>query len=233
MLSPYTSEKITDARTNGRNPLSDEEISAQVDELINLDLPPSRLTAKLNQIAQIAHIPVPEVRKLYTERAEELELADSRASTAAELEQLRSATQSSLDLSTVIPEALAEPIKKLANWLNLRPECYLMALLAGISTLHDTETELVLHRDWDFTVTPNLFAAIVSPSAQKKSPILKAMVTKPLRRLQRKANKEYQQSLQQYEIDLARYEELKRNKNSEALESEFPDGRPVEPRMKL
>ena len=214
-------------------PLSDEEISAKVDELINLELPASKLTAKLNQIAQIAHIPVNEVRKLYTERTEELELAESRESTAAELEQLRQATQSSLENSSVIPEELAEPIKKLANWLNLRPECYLMALLAGISILHDTETELVLHRDWDFTVTPNLFAAIVSPSAQKKSPIIKAMVTKPLRRLQKKAKKEYQRAMQQYEIDLARYEKLKQNKNPEVLEQEFPEGRPVEPRMKL
>ena len=214
-------------------PLSDEEISAKVDELINLELPPSKLTAKLNKIAQIAHIPVTEVRKLYTERTEELELAESRSNTAAELEQLRQATQSSLENSSVLPEELAEPIKKLANWLNLRPECYLIALLAGISILHDRSTELVLHRDWDFTVTPNLFAAIVSPSAQKKSPILKAMVTKPLRRLQKKAKKEYHRAMQQYEIDLARYSELKRNKNPDALEQEFPDGRPVEPRMKL
>ena len=214
-------------------PLPEREIAALIDELINLELPPSKLTAKLNQIAIELHLPVPEVRKLYSERIAELELADSRESTAAELEQLRSATQSSLDLSSVVPEALAEPIKKLAHWLNLRPECYLMSLLAGISTLNDTETELVLHRDWDFTVTPNLFAAIVSPSAQKKSPILKAMVTKPLRRLQRKAKKEYQQAMQQYETDLARYEELKRNKNTEALNAQFPEGRPIEPRMKL
>jgi hypothetical protein len=204
-----------------------------LDDLINLELPPSKLTAKLNKIAQIAHLPVPEVRKLYSERIAELELADSRESTAAELEQLRQATQSSLDLSSVVPEPLAEPIKKLAQWLNLRPECYLMSLLTGISTLNDTETELVLHRDWDFTVTPNLFAAIVSPSAQKKSPILKAMVTKPLRRLQRKARQEYKLAMQQYEIDLARYESLKRNKETAALEQEFPTGRPVEPRMKL
>ena len=214
-------------------PLPDQEIAALIDDLINLELPPSKLTAKLNKIAQIAHIPVNEVRKLYSERICELELADSRESTAAELEQLRSATSSSLDLSTVIPEPLAEPIKKLAHWLNLRPECYLIAMLTGTSTLNDTETELVLHRDWDFTVTPNLFVAIVSPSAQKKSPIIKAMVTKPLRRLQRKARQEHKLAMQQYETDLARYELLKRNKETAALEKEFPNGRPVEPRMKL
>ncbi len=214
-------------------PRSDEEISALVDELINLELPPSLLTAKLNKIAQIAHLPVTEVRKLYTERTSELELAESRESTAAELEQLRNATKSSLDLSTVLPPALAEPIKKLAHWLNLRPECYLTALLTGISTLNQTTTRLILNHDWDFEVSPNLFSAIVSPSAQKKSPIIKAMVTKPLRRLQKKARKEYKMAMQQYEIDLARYEQLKRNKDTAALEQEFPDGRPVEPRMKL
>ena len=233
---PVTSEpKITNGQSNGQEPplITDNwSLVTVLDELINLELPPSKLTAKLNQIAQRAYLPVPEVRKLYSERIAELELADSRESTAAELEQLRSATSSSLDLSTVIPEPLAEPIKKLAHWLNLRPECYLMSLLTGISTLNDTETELVLHRDWDFTVTPNLFAAIVSPSAQKKSPILKAMVTKPLRRLQRKARQEYKLAMQQYETDLARYELLKRNKEP-GLEKEFPNGRPVEPRMKL
>jgi hypothetical protein len=218
---------------NGQFPLQDKEIADIIDELINLELSPSKLTAKLNEIAHLTGIPISEVRKLYTERTEELEQVDSRESTAAELEQLRHATESSLDLNTVIPEALAKPIQKLAHWLNLRPECYCLALLTGISILHDTETELVLHRDWDFTVTPNLFAAIVSPSSQKKSPILKAMVTKPLRRLQKKAKKEYKQAMQQYEIDLAQYEELKRNKNPNALEQQFPDGRPIEPRMKL
>ena len=218
---------------NGQKPLQDQEIAALVDELINLELSPSKLTAKLNEIAHFTYIPISEVRKLYTERAAELEQVDSRESMAAELEQLRHATQTSLDLSTVIPSALAKPIQKLAHWLNLRPECYCLALLTGISILHETETELVLHRDWDFTVTPNLFAAIVSPSSQKKSPILKAMVTKPLRHLQKKARKEYKEAILQYEIDLAQYEELKRNKNPNALEQQFPDGRPVEPRMKL
>ncbi len=232
--TPVTYDELkTDVRRNGRKPLSDEEISALVDELINLEFPPSLLTAKLNKIAQIAHLPVTEVRKLYTERTSELELAESRESTAAELEQLRNATKSSLDLSTVLPPALAEPIKKLAHWLNLRPECYLTALLTGISTLNQTTTRLILNHDWDFEVSPNLFSAIVSPSAQKKSPIIKAMVTKPLRRLQKKARKEYKMAMQQYEIDLARYEQLKRNKDAAALEQEFPDGRPVEPRMKL
>ncbi len=218
---------------NGQKPLQDQEIAALVDELINLELSPSKLTAKLNEIAHFTYIPISEVRKLYTERTTELEQVDSRESTAAELEQLRHATQTSLDLSSVIPSALAKPIQKLANWLNLRPECYCLALLTGISILHETETELVLHRDWDFTVTPNLFAAIVSPSSQKKSPIIKAMVTKPLRRLQKKAKIEYKEAMKQYEIDLARYEELKRNKNKELAYQEFPNGRPVEPRMKL
>ena len=214
-------------------PLSDSELSAKVDELINLDLPPSKLTASLNQTAQLAHIPVQEVRKLYLERTEEISLAENRENTLAELEQLREATKSRISLNSIVPPRLAEPIEKLANWLNLRPECYLTAVLAGISTRHDTETSLVLHRDWDFTVTPNLFAAIVSPSSQKKSPIIKAMVTKPLRALQRKALKEYKLARQQYETDLARYEQLKRNKDKKALSEEFPDGRPVEPRQKL
>jgi hypothetical protein len=102
-----------------------------------------------------------------------------------------------------------------------------------ISILHNTETELVLHHDWGFTVTPNLFVALVSPSAQKKSPIIKAMVTDPLRRLQKKARQAHKEALQEYEIKLAQYEDLKRNKNAEALNAQFPDGRPVEPRMKL
>ncbi|MGK7880462.1 MAG: DUF3987 domain-containing protein, partial [Crocosphaera sp.] len=220
-------------QNNGQKPLADREIADVINELINLEFSPSKLTAKLNEIAQITHIPILEVRKLYTELANELEQVDSRESTRGELEQLRHATSTSLDLSSVISEALAKPIEKLANWLNLRPECYLICLLTGISTLNDTETELVLHRDWDFTVTPNLFGSIVSPSSQKKSPILKAMVTKPLRQLQKKARKEYKEAMKQYEIDLARYEELKRNKNPDACQQQFPDGRPIEPRMKL
>jgi Protein of unknown function (DUF3987) len=214
-------------------PQSALDIFAMIDELIELDLSRSLLTAELNKLASLAAIPISEVRKLYQERQKEIEQLENRETIAASLEQLLDSNQASIDLSTVLPTSLANPIKKLARWLNLRPECYLTALLTGISALHDTKTKLILNHDWDFEVAPNLFGAIVAPSSQKKSPIIKAMVTKPLRLLQKKAIEKYTEARNQYQLDLNRYEELKRSKNTNALDAAFPDGKPQEPRQKL
>ena len=145
------------------------------------------------------------------------------------MRQLLEANEETLDIASILPDALAKPIKQLAAWLNLRPECYLTALLATVSSLHDVGTYVTLLEKTDFDVTPNLFAAIVGESSQKKSPIFKATVTRPLGVLRDAARLRYQEALLVYSEVMQKYDELKGEEKKKA----FPDGPPKEPKLRV
>jgi hypothetical protein len=216
--------------------LTASEVDAQLHELIKQDAKPSTVTWELNQLEKCSAYRISELRRLYQEKVAETEVEENRHSNKQQLETLHSAKHTTLNLYKILPEPLAQGIYRLAGQLNLRAECYLIALLGGLSSLHHSDTRLILHQEWDFVVTPNLFCAIVSPSSQKKSPILKTMVQKPLQILQAQARQQHQQIKMQYQQRLEEYETLKYSHEDNAkqiLTQQFPDGRPTEPRQKL
>ncbi|MFP5275389.1 hypothetical protein [Coleofasciculus sp.] len=116
-----------------------------------------------------------ELRRLYHERLDETNIEIERESNRSQVTDLLQKTNTQIDLADYLPEALAAPITQWCLWLNIRPAVALTALLASASSLHKTGTEIVLKRNWNFRVPPTIFAALVSPSGQKKSPILKNM----------------------------------------------------------
>lgn len=188
------------------NPISPEELAVRLDGLIQEGLSGAKLTNRLNHLAEETGRHVIELRKQYSERLLEVEREEDREDTQSQVNALIDASKASIDLREVLPCSLAEPLLKLAGWLNLKPECYLTALLTTTSILHKAGTKIVLNKEWDFEVTPNLYSAIIAASSQKKSPIIKAICTKPLKQLQQEALKEYKQDLQLYQEELKEWE---------------------------
>jgi Sec-independent protein translocase protein TatA len=177
-----------------------------LDALIKEDLSGAALTNRLNHLAKEIGRSVTELRKQYTERVAEIEKEEEREDTQSQIETLLDASRASINLRETLPHSLAEPLVKLSGWLNLKPEVYLTALLTATSILHKTGTRVLLNKSTNFKVSPNLFSAIVALSSQKKSPILNAICTEPLKVLQKEAQIKYKEELQKYEEDLREWE---------------------------
>jgi hypothetical protein len=199
-------------------------LGSEVEALLESDLKKSQLRTKITELAQRFRVSSADIWKIYRDREQELEQESYVEDTAAEINQLLSAQKSGLELSEILPPGLAAPIKELAARLNLKPECYLVAGLAQASSLFKVGTEILLRRDTDYRCTPNYFAGIVAESSQKKSPIMRAMIDRPMKSLREKARKEYDKAVAQYEEDYKQWR---------AAKGEDKGLPPKEPRQRL
>ncbi len=206
------------------------DLASKIDQLLEADLRKSQLQIQISELAQTYRLTVAELWKIYRTREQELEQEANLEDTAAQVEQLLSAQKAGLDLSEILPQKLAAPIKELAAMLNLKPECYLAAALTQVSSLFKVGSQVMLNRKTDYYCTPNYFAAIVGESSQKKSPVKRAIIDRPMQLLREKAREEFRKAQQEYEEELAAYKSNKKKKSSED-EPQSPPPKP--PRQKL
>ena len=204
------------------------DLATKIDQLLEADLRKSQLQIQISELSQIYRLTAAEVWKIYRTREQEQEQESSQEDTVAEVARLLSAQKAQIELSEILPPGLAVPIEKLATKLNLKTECYLAALLTQVSSLFKVGSEVLLRRDTDYRCTPNYFLGIVGESSQKKSPIMRAMIDRPMQSLREKARQEYQKACEIYEQELAAY---KSNKKKSANNEQEPP--PKQPRQKL
>jgi DNA primase catalytic core len=189
------------------DPLSVEQVTQKIDELVKSGATGSYLTGQLNRLAAASQFYVGELRKLYYERLGESDLEGDRDRNRSEVDDLLKLTDQTLDLADYLPESLAKPLTIWCNWLSIRPAVALTALLAGASSLHKVGTELVIHRDKHFEVPPTLYAALVAESGQLKSPIFSNIIRQPLNQLRREKVEAYQAAMQDYEAAMQAWEQ--------------------------
>ncbi|WP_293354907.1 MULTISPECIES: DUF3987 domain-containing protein [unclassified Microcoleus] len=186
-----------------------ENLKSEIDELLSEDLKRSQLQIKITGLAQKYRIPSSDILKIYRDREQELEQEADEEDVVTEVARLLSIQKSQIRLGEVLPPKLAAPIEELAARLNLRPECYLTALLTQVSSLFKVGTEVLLYRGSDYRCTPNYFAGIVAESSQKKSPIMRAIIDRPMKSLRDKARSQYEKAYAEYESELAAWKSAK------------------------
>ena len=187
--------------------LSVEQVTEKIDELVNIGASGSYLTGQLNRLAAASQFYIGELRKLYNERLGETDLEVERESNQSEVDNLLQLGDQSLDLHDYLPADLATPLTGWCEWLSMRPEVVLLALLAGASSLHKVGTELVIHQNQNFRVPPTLFAALVSESGQRKSPIFSNIIRQPLVQLRQEKIAAYNAAMEEYEAAMKAWEQ--------------------------
>jgi hypothetical protein len=160
------------------------------------------LTGQLIRLAAASQIHTQELRKLFWERSAECDLESDRDDNKTQVKDLLNLGDQSLELRDFLPLDLAEPLKTWCNWLSLRPEVALTALLTGVSSLHKVGTELVIHRNQTFRVPPTIFSGLVSESGQKKSPILWNIIRHPLNELRQEKIDAYNAAMEDYKAEM-------------------------------
>jgi hypothetical protein len=192
----------------GFEPYSLEEVCGEIDELINKGTSGSALTGQLNRLAAESQIHVVELRKIYYERLGESDLEIERGSNQGEIEKLLNLSDASLELNDYLPPELAEPITRWCEWMSVRPAVAFTSLLAGVSSLHKVGTQVVLQRNQNFVVPPTLYAAIVSPSGQKKTPVFSNFLSSPLNELSDEKEDGYNAAMADYETAMKIWEQI-------------------------
>ncbi|MEG4519229.1 MULTISPECIES: DUF3987 domain-containing protein [unclassified Microcoleus] len=180
-----------------------ENLGDEIDALLEADLKRSTLKLEILKLSEKYRRQEKEIWHLYKTKEEEQEQADNREDVATEVARLLNSKKSQINIAEIIPPDLATPINKLAKMLNLKPECYLTTLLTQVSSLFKVGSEIKLRNDTNYRVTPNYFAGIVAESSQKKSPIMREIIDRPMQPLRERARKDFDKAQEAYEKELA------------------------------
>ena len=198
-----------------------------IDRIVSEDLHGSNLEVAIATAATETGAHPKMLERTIATRRKEWEAKESSEDTRETIEKILSASASHIDLAEVLPPKLAHPIERITETLSLRPELYLAALLATASALCKAGTELTLYEATDFRVTPGLYLGIVAESSQKKTPIGKAIISSPLKKLNKEAKQRYEAKLAEYEHAIAIWDAFQ-SKPEERV-TRFPDGKPRKP----
>jgi hypothetical protein len=202
--------------------LTQEQLIAEIEQLIDENPPESKLQELLPFLAKLATLSTRDVQAIYSAKLAELENSQSPEELRKDLDELLAIGGESLNLYEYLPPPLAEPLLRLANRMAIRPEVFLLTLLTAISSLHKVGTNLTISAEDKFIVPPNIFSGIIAESGQKKSPVLRVLVKYPLDALEKDANEQLRLV---YEQALEEWQDCPESERKE----QFPDGEPKPP----
>lgn len=220
--------KTPNSKTNNDTELNEADLISAIDDLISKNLTFDRLYFQVLGLAKISDFSENQILKIYDSRLNTAERETILPDIKSEIEEIIKARDTSINLSDFISPNLAWRLKALGRELNVKPEVFLCCLLTAMSALYRVGTKITLWRATGFRVSPNLFGAIVAESSQKKSPIIKNIITKPFKQLRQRTRDEYDYAKEEFDKNIAYYKSLK----GEEQVGAFPEGPPQAPRKR-
>jgi len=200
------------------------ELGGEIEALLNSDLKKSQLQLKISELAQKFRMNSADIWKIYREREQELEQETRQEDTRIGIDQLLASQSASLKLSEIFPESLATPIEILATRMNLKPECYALALISGVSRFLKNGSSTMLVEEWNRyrCRTHGYFGAMIAEASQMKTPVLNAMIADPLAAMRENNQKKFEAQKKAYEVEFEQW------KNSKDEDKGPPPDAPVE-----
>ena len=190
------------------------ELGGEIETLLESDLKKSQLQLKISELAQKYRINSADVWKIYRELEQESEQEANKEDTRIGIEQLLASKSASVKLSEIFPASLADPIEEVARRMNLKPECYALALISGVSRFLKNGSSTMLVEEWNRyrCRTFGYFGALIAESSQMKTPVLNAMITDPLAAMRKKNQEKFEAQKKAYAEEL---EQWKNNKDED------------------
>jgi len=195
-------------------------LKTDVCQLLEENLKRSDLTIAIATLSQKYGRQPQEIRSLYLELEEELEQEAQKEDTKIGVEQLLASKAASVKLSEIFPESLAAPIEEIARRMNLKPECYALALISGISRFLKNGSSTMLVDEWNYWCrTHGYFGAMIAESSQMKTPVFNAMITDPLAAMRKKNREKFEAEEKAYKEELEQWRNSKDEDKGPAPES--------------
>lgn len=183
----------------------------EVRELVDQNLKRSDLTIAIATLSQKYGRQPQEIRSLYLELEEEIEQEAQKEDTKIGVAQLLASKAASVKLSDIFPESLATPIEIVAKRMNLKPECYALALICGSSRFikNGSSTMLVEEENRYRCRTFGYFGALIAESSQMKTPVMNAIITDPLAAMRTKSQEKFKAEEKAYAEEVERWKNSK------------------------
>ena len=211
-VNPRANSVNKDNRTGEGSTNSEARDEVKIRELLlsilQQNLSASAQTEAINSLSASWGWSVRELRILLEQIETDKERKDNRREHQQQLQQLATYKQSSLNLALYLPESIAKPITKVANWMEAPTAAYLVILLSAIASCCDPRTRIIVKESINFIEPAIIYGGIVTESGQRKSPILNAILD-GVKQLQAEEEERYRLAKADYEREYQAWQKQK------------------------
>jgi hypothetical protein len=190
-------------------------------ELLNQHLSPSAQSEAFNLLSLTTGWNVREIRTLAAELDADLDLEDSRSERHTQLLELETHKQRTLNLFQVLPATYADPLTKMARWIEAPTAALLTGLLPTFASCLHPATRIIVKESIGFVEAPIIYAGIVTESGQRKSPLMNAILD-PLSELQLEEEERHRRDKAEYEAEYQQWQASKEAMGQEEWKAAEP-----------
>ncbi|MEM7758720.1 MAG: DUF3987 domain-containing protein [Cyanobacteria bacterium P01_A01_bin.40] len=222
--NPVNKDNRTGERSSNSEARDEIKIRELLLSILQQNLSASAQTEAINNLSASWGWSVRELRTLLEQIETDLERQENRSEHQQQLQQLNTYKQSSLNLDLYLPESIAKPITKVANWMEAPTAAYLVVLLSAIASCCDPRTRIIVKESINFIEPAIIYGGIVTESGQRKSPVLNTILD-GVKQLQAEEEERYQLAKADYDGE---YQVWQRQKDT-LTDAEWKDSEPTAP----
>jgi hypothetical protein len=176
-LSVY--HRLSPVAAKAAQPAAPLSLESQLNQLLAKGLSGSALSLRLKTLADEVGSPLRDVERLYRELEAEQERAAETATTLDELVRLNES--SGIDLEELIPSDLLDVLEAMRAFADYRLDVLLAVLMTGLSGALPLDSRIELNAMERFNQPLSLWALLLMPSGEAKSPLLQRLLALPWR----------------------------------------------------